>query len=230
MDVSRFKGLLKETLAIVKRYPELFAALKKGDKEAFTHEFKQKSVELTGTMNIEGIVEVSDPEHPGKTFASRGMLGWIRRGVLAGIVYTMLSSPTAVMAACNKDEAERYSSMGRQSLSTQQFSQALDSYSKARDLCPNESGYYNGMALAMTKLEKFDEALKHFRKAIDLMPTNQSAYNNLGTYYEALSKSKNDPSHLPKAIEAYTRAAELNNSSIITKSALRRIEKIKQQL
>ena len=83
----------------------------------------------------------------------------------------------------------------------QQF--AIDEYSKAIEIDPeNATAYYN-RGIVYADLEHPEDALKDYNKAIELDPNDALAYNNRGVAYEGFNK-------YAKAIEDYTRTIQLN--------------------
>ena len=60
----------------------------------------------------------------------------------------------------------------------QQFSKALDDYTKAIIYNPQSDAAYNNRGYSYYKIGQYEEALKNYAKAIKLDPTNQTALNN----------------------------------------------------
>jgi tetratricopeptide (TPR) repeat protein len=64
------------------------------------------------------------------------------------------------------------------------YAKALDSYSKAIELKPDNPAYHNNYALTLAKAKKFDEAQVELNKAAQLDPPNAGRYYyNLGALY-----------------------------------------------
>lgn len=79
---------------------------------------------------------------------------------------------------------------------------ALDAYSKAIALKPDNPGYHNNYALTLAKAKKFDEAQAELNKAAQLDPTNAGRYYyNLGAVYVNSGQSGPAEVAFKKAIE-----------------------------
>jgi tetratricopeptide (TPR) repeat protein len=64
------------------------------------------------------------------------------------------------------------------------YAKALDAYSKAIELKPDNPAYHNNYALTLAKAKKFDEAQVELNKAAQLDPPNAGRYYyNLGALY-----------------------------------------------
>ena len=84
-----------------------------------------------------------------------------------------------------------------------QINMAIEAYSYAIDLNPNNAAAYNNRGIAHDDKGEVDKAIKDYNKAIKLNPNYVYAYNNRGVAYR--NKNKYDC-----AIKEYTKAIELN--------------------
>lgn len=80
---------------------------------------------------------------------------------------------------------------------------AMDEYSKAIEIYPENAAAYIGRGNVYDDLGHPEEAIKDFNKAIELDPNQAVAYYNRGNEYEKLRQYE-------KTIEDYSKAIELN--------------------
>ena len=83
-----------------------------------------------------------------------------------------------------------------------QMDRAIEAYSYAIKLNPNDAEAYNNRGVAYGERDDFDRATEDFAQAIQLNPSHAGAYNNRGVAY----LNKND---FNRAIEDYTKAMQL---------------------
>ena len=79
---------------------------------------------------------------------------------------------------------------------------AIESYQKALELKPEDSGMHNNFGLALARAKKFDEAKAELAKAAQLDPTNA------GKYYYNLGAVLTNINQLEPAGEAFKKAIE----------------------
>jgi len=84
-----------------------------------------------------------------------------------------------------------------------EFERAIEDFSKAIELDPNDAEAYYNRGLAYAKLGKYEQAIKDYDKAIELNPALADAYYNRGVAYVKLNKHE-------QAIEDFSKAIELN--------------------
>eukprot|EP01027_Heterolobosea_sp_BB2_P027027 GEZU01042208.1.p1 GENE.GEZU01042208.1~~GEZU01042208.1.p1 ORF type:complete len:340 (-),score=156.89 GEZU01042208.1:98-985(-) len=84
-----------------------------------------------------------------------------------------------------------------------QFKEAIECYTKAIELNPDNSIYYNNRAAAYTHTGEYQKAVKDCEKAVALNPKYSKAFSRMGTAYFYMGKYK-------EAIErGYKKALEL---------------------
>ncbi|XP_064604838.1 small glutamine-rich tetratricopeptide repeat-containing protein alpha-like [Liolophura sinensis] len=102
-----------------------------------------------------------------------------------------------------RTEAEKLKTKGNDFMSAEQFSEALETYTKAIKLDGKNAVYYCNRAAAFSKLNKHAEAIEDCNKAIMIDPNYSKAYGRMGIAYTSL----NDHA---KARECYRKALELD--------------------
>lgn len=82
------------------------------------------------------------------------------------------------------------------------FRQAVEAYTKAIELNPEDVAAYNNRGVAYGKLKEYDRALADYNRTIALSPDDTNAYNNRGIVYYELKEYN-------KALADYNRAIEV---------------------
>lgn len=100
--------------------------------------------------------------------------------------------------------AKNWEEVGNQYYSKSQFQLAVDAYTKAIELEPNEAQYYTQRANAFRELKNYAAAFRDYDKALELADGYYSwAYENRGIAWFELN-------NYPKAVADFTRAVEIN--------------------
>lgn len=94
-----------------------------------------------------------------------------------------------------------YWRQGRRYYDTEQYAQAVESYSAAIDMQPKTAQFYNERGCAYDGLGEFSKALSDFDKAIELDPKFAVAYTGRGHTYSYLGEYDKEVSDCSKAIE-----------------------------
>lgn len=95
---------------------------------------------------------------------------------------------------------------GNFSMMLGQLNRAIESYSEAIKLDPNNADAYNNRGIAYGKKGEHDLAIKDFNKAIDLNPNSANAYGNRGNVH--FNKGEYD-----RTISDFSKAIDLNPDS-----------------
>ena len=82
------------------------------------------------------------------------------------------------------------------------FDKALEAYSRAIELDPNNVDAYNKRAEAYKDLKEYDKAIEEYNRIISLQPNSAENYSNRGAAYAFSTQYE-------KAIEDYDRSLEL---------------------
>ena len=96
-----------------------------------------------------------------------------------------------------------YSRRGNRARGEGRQQDAVDEYSKAIEIDPENAAAYNNRGKAYRDLGHPEEAIKDYNKAIELDPNNAVAYNNRGNAYRDLG-------HPEEAIKDHDKAIELD--------------------
>lgn len=103
----------------------------------------------------------------------------------------------------NEETFEAYAEKGRIYARTEKYEEAIQAFTKALELNPQDSVTYYNRGLAYSMVDEGEKAIEDYTKALELNPQYSSAYNNRGVVYNELGENE-------KAIEDYTKALEIN--------------------
>jgi len=98
------------------------------------------------------------------------------------------------------------------------FDKAIETYTLAIELNPNDYAIYNNRGAAYHATGEFQKAIDDYTKAVELNPYHFSAYNNRGAAYE-------DIGNIEQAIADYRQALELDPENKLAKDNLKKILK-----
>ncbi|KAI7795518.1 small glutamine-rich tetratricopeptide repeat-containing protein alpha isoform X1 [Triplophysa rosa] len=107
------------------------------------------------------------------------------------------ASPTAEQLA----EAERLKTEGNDQMRVENFSAAVEFYSKAIQLNPQNAVYYCNRAAANSKLGNYAGAVQDCDRAIGIDPNYSKAYGRMGLALASLNKYSEAVSFYQKALE-----------------------------
>lgn len=105
---------------------------------------------------------------------------------------------------------------------------ALEHYSMANRLQPDNAEILNGLALSEEKLGHFDDAIKDFQAATRVGPRFADAYNNLGVAYEGRYRATKDKADLDHALAAYDQALAVDPKHALALKNRERFDKVKR--
>jgi len=108
------------------------------------------------------------------------------------------------------EEAEVKKGEGNTLLRESKTEEAIEKYTEAINLNPNNAIYYANRAAAYTTLRRHDKAIEDCKRAVIVDPKYSKAYSRMGLAYFSLGRYH-------EAVHAYERANELepNNDSIL---------------
>ncbi|MBN3306523.1 SGTA protein, partial [Amia calva] len=106
-------------------------------------------------------------------------------------------SPTEEEAA----EAERLKTEGNDQMKVENFSAAVEFYSKAIEINPRNAVYFCNRAAAYSKLGNYAGAVQDCEQAIAIDPNYSKAYGRMGLALASLNKHTEAVSYYKKALE-----------------------------
>ncbi len=106
--------------------------------------------------------------------------------------------------------AENYYRLGNYERINENYSNAVEYYTKAIELNPDYEVAYNCRGIAYWGLKNYKDSIKDYSKCIELDSRNYITYYNQGISYDDLSKIEEKKENLKKAIENYSKSIELN--------------------
>lgn len=116
----------------------------------------------------------------------------------------------------NQYGAGYYYDIGKICYKQKKYDCAIQNYSKAIDLTPNDSKIYNSRGLAYHFNKNYQNAITDFDRAIELRPSNYRAYTNrgnanrrLGRYEQAITDISKSISINPRNMKAYHNRASV---------------------
>uniref|UniRef100_A0A8C1FTZ5 Small glutamine-rich tetratricopeptide repeat-containing protein alpha n=2 Tax=Cyprinus carpio TaxID=7962 RepID=A0A8C1FTZ5_CYPCA len=98
-------------------------------------------------------------------------------------------------------EAERLKTDGNDQMKVENFSAAVEFYSKAIQLNPQNAVYYCNRAAAYSKLGNYAGAVQDCERAIGIDPNYSKAYGRMGLALASLNKYSEAVSYYKKALE-----------------------------
>ena len=104
------------------------------------------------------------------------------------------------------EKAEKYFLNGRKCLENQDFEGAIDYFTKAIELMPNDKTIYEHRGIAYFYIENYLKAIEDYTTAIELGENDKSIYKNRGIAYMWIKD-------YPNAIEDFTKAVDLGENN-----------------
>lgn len=113
-----------------------------------------------------------------------------------------------IKEAKKEETAHNYKTMGRIYRREGKYNKAIEAYSAAIDLSPEEADNYINRGNVFFELKEYNKAVEDYTKVIELNPEYDAAYNNRGYCYDELGEHQ-------KALQDYTEAIELRSDYVI---------------
>jgi len=88
------------------------------------------------------------------------------------------------------------------------YEDAVDYFTRAMEMDPNYSEYYNDRGSVLLKMDRLEEAERDYLRAIELSPPYPEVCTNLGQCYRAMDR-------MADARQAYSRALDLDPTSTL---------------
>ncbi|XP_075220059.1 small glutamine-rich tetratricopeptide repeat-containing protein beta-like [Lycorma delicatula] len=121
---------------------------------------------------------------------------------LLAIFQNYLVESEKPVSAEDKVKAEKLKNEGNSLMSSQDFADALECYTKAISLDPKNAVFYCNRAAAYSKLNNHEAAIKDCKTALQIDPSYGKAYGRLGLAYSSLNRHQ-------EAWESYRKALDL---------------------
>jgi small glutamine-rich tetratricopeptide repeat-containing protein alpha len=110
-------------------------------------------------------------------------------------------------------QAEKYKTEGNDKMQAKKYEEAIQCYTKAIELAPNNPIYYGNRAAAYSHMGRHLQAIEDCKKAIALDPKYVKAYSRLGLAYFSMGKYR-------EAVESYRKALELDPTNTAIRDSL----------
>lgn len=111
------------------------------------------------------------------------------------------SSASKVATPAEKDEAEKLKTEGNNLVKAEKFEEAIQCYTKAMQLDPNNPVYYCNRAAAYSRLNNHHATIDDCKAALKIEPTYSKAYGRLGFAYTSLKMFQEAKQSYQKALE-----------------------------
>ena len=128
----------------------------------------------------------------------------MRKLCLCILILVLSAIIGCAIKACNKTK-EAYIKQGIANTKLKKYNQAIEDFSQAIDLDPNNAEYYYKRGITYGNLDQDQRAIEDFNEAIRLNPKYAEAYSNRGFVYMVKLKNKK------KACSDWKQACELGD-------------------
>ncbi|VFQ64412.1 unnamed protein product [Cuscuta campestris] len=98
--------------------------------------------------------------------------------------------PAMELSNSNDNPAEQFKIEANEAFKAHKYSHAIDLYTRAIELAPENAVYWANRAFAHTKLEEYGSAIQDATKAIEINPRYSKGYYRRGAAYLAMGKFK----------------------------------------
>ncbi|KAJ2078626.1 Hsp90 cochaperone [Coemansia sp. RSA 988] len=125
-------------------------------------------------------------------------------------------------------EAEEAKAQGNAAYKARKFDEALESYSKAIELNPDDITYYNNKSAVYYEMGKLDECIETAEKAIEVGREHRAEYKHIAKALGRIGTAYAKREDLDNAIQYYNRSlTEHRTADVLNK--LRTLEKLRKQ-
>src|SRR5688500_13783577 len=80
----------------------------------------------------------------------------------------------------NIEEANKYKALGNECFSAQKYEEAIQHFSKAIELNPNDHVFYSNRSACYSNLNQYEKALEDGAKAVSIKPDWSKGYTRKG--------------------------------------------------
>ena len=112
-----------------------------------------------------------------------------------------------------KVQSENFKNLGNEAFQKGEIEVAIDYYSRAIELDPENYVFYSNRSAAYMKNDSKSKALKDAEKCVELAPNWSKGYNRLGAAQQALKRYE-------AAIESFKKSIQYDNNNQSLWSAL----------
>jgi len=128
------------------------------------------------------------------------------------------------------DRSEEARNEGNEEYKRGNYKEAVNYYSQAIELAPENVAYYSNRAAAYVMLNKWSEALADCEKALSLDPKCVKAYLRAGKCYLQLGQFSESTHHYRKAVELEPNNAQAAKELQMVETIKRELDKGKQYI
>ncbi|EEB12344.1 Small glutamine-rich tetratricopeptide repeat-containing protein A, putative [Pediculus humanus corporis] len=115
--------------------------------------------------------------------------------------HSVPTPPSKVATSAEKEEAENLKTEGNNLVKAEKFEEAIQCYTRAIELDPNNPVYYCNRAAAYSRLNNHQATIDDCKAALKIEPTYSKAYGRLGFAYSSLNMFQEAKQSYKKALE-----------------------------
>ncbi|XP_064295193.1 small glutamine-rich tetratricopeptide repeat-containing protein beta isoform X3 [Phalacrocorax carbo] len=119
------------------------------------------------------------------------------------------------------EKADQLKDEGNNHMKEENYGAAVDCYTRAIELDPNNAVYYCNRAAAQSKLNKYSEAIKDCERAIAIDPKYSKAYGRMGISLFHIRLALTSVNKYEEAVTSYQKALDLDPENDSYKSNLK---------
>ena len=128
----------------------------------------------------------------------------------------------SIWSRSGQETVDRLLNTGKRSLKNEEFSEAVECFSKVIDIDPSFAEGYNQRAIAYFMLEDWENSLTDCIRTIELNPHHFGAYAGIGHIYLRLGK-------IDEAVDAYRKALSINPNLISIAETILRLRRVLEE-
>ena len=125
-------------------------------------------------------------------------------------------------------EAEKKKNEGNAHYKKKDFEKAIELYTEAIEICPEEIIYYSNLAAVYIEMKEFDKAIEECEKAIEKTQGCSYDFKKLAKVYARKASALCNKGELDASIEVYKQAL-LENNDYWIKDSMKKVQRLKEQ-